>query len=227
VVANYADGDRRRFDCYSDIFTQGEVARLLAAAAAQFPDFLPCLAIGAFAGLRSAEIERLEWQDIHFNEKLIVVAASKAKTASRRIVPLHDNLAVWLAPYAGRQGRVWPESSILFYKRQEAVAAATSIEADAEQGVAAQKPVAWKSNALRPDRRRRPRGRRTRQQRRRRPQALLRTGEARRCRSLVCCKTSKPSEPRTFARCWQRLNHPSNAHGNAVDAQGTVTTLCV
>jgi len=32
------------------------IARLLAAAT---PDFLPSLAIGAFAGLRSAEIERL------------------------------------------------------------------------------------------------------------------------------------------------------------------------
>ena len=37
------------------------IARLLAAAT---PDFLPSLAIGAFVGLRSAEIERLEWKDI-------------------------------------------------------------------------------------------------------------------------------------------------------------------
>ncbi|MGO8675492.1 MAG: hypothetical protein ACLQVX_06440 [Limisphaerales bacterium] len=33
-------------------------------ARANFPDFLPALAIDAFAGLRSAEIERLEWQGI-------------------------------------------------------------------------------------------------------------------------------------------------------------------
>jgi len=37
------------------------IARLLAAAT---PDFLPSLAIGAFAGLRSAEIERLEWRTL-------------------------------------------------------------------------------------------------------------------------------------------------------------------
>ncbi len=129
-----------------EIFTPGEIARLLAVAT---PEFLPCLALGAFAGLRSAEIERLEWSDIHLAEKFIVVGASKAKTASRRIVPLHDNLAAWLAPYASRQGKVWKDSSILFYKQQPAVAAATAVEADAEKNIAAQKPVKWKANALR------------------------------------------------------------------------------
>ena len=80
-----------------EIFTPVEIARLLEAARAKFPDFLPCIAIGAFAGLRSAEIERLTWQDIDLTARHIIVAASKAKTASRRIVPIHDNLAAWLA----------------------------------------------------------------------------------------------------------------------------------
>ena len=133
-----------------EIFTPVEIARLLEAARAKFPAFLPCLAVGAFAGLRSAELERLEWKDIDFASRHIVVAASKSKTASRRIVPLHDNLAEWLAPYSGRkQGKVWPGSSDMFYKAQEATAAATAVEADESKGVKAQKPVAWKGNALR------------------------------------------------------------------------------
>jgi site-specific recombinase XerD len=131
------------------IFTPTEITRLLEAAKDHSPDFLPCLAIGAFAGLRSAEIERLEWSDIHLAEKFIVVGASKAKTASRRIVPLHDNLAAWLTTYASRQGKVWPGDSVLFYKQQPAVAAATAVEADAEKNITPQKPVKWKANALR------------------------------------------------------------------------------
>ena len=131
------------------VFTPMEIARLLEAAQECSPDFLPCLALGAFAGLRSAEIERLEWSDIHLAEKFIVVGASKAKTASRRIVPLHDNLAAFLAPYASKRGKVWPGDSVLFYKQQPAVAAATAVEADAEKNIAAQKPVKWKANALR------------------------------------------------------------------------------
>ena len=62
---------------------------------------------------------------------------------------IHDNLAVWLAPYAGRQGNVWPGDSIAFYKQQPAVAAATAVEADVKKSIAAQKPVKWKANALR------------------------------------------------------------------------------
>lgn len=132
-----------------EIFTPVEIARLLEAARANFPAFVPCLAIGAFAGLRSAELERLEWSDIDLTARHIVVAASKSKTASRRIVPIADNLGEWLRPYAAKQGRVWTGTHYEFYDTQEAVAAATAVEADEEKGIKAQKAVAWKGNALR------------------------------------------------------------------------------
>lgn len=133
-----------------EIFKPVEIARLLAAAQTTVPAFLPCLAIGAFAGLRSAELERLEWSDIDLTARHIVVAASKSKTASRRIVPVADNLAEWLRPYVGKkQGKVWPGESFQFYKRQPEVALATAVEADEAKGVKAQKPVEWKGNALR------------------------------------------------------------------------------
>jgi integrase len=141
-----------------EIFTPVEIARLLAAATAlrdlkpraqRGPDFVPSLAIGAFAGLRSAEIERLEWSDVDLAARHIVVGASRAKTASRRIVPIHDNLAAWLAPYAERTGPVWTGNHDEFYDAQQAAAKATAVKADAEHGVRAQKAVEWKVNALR------------------------------------------------------------------------------
>lgn len=128
------------------VFTPIEIARLLAAAK---PDFLPSLAIGAFAGLRSAEIERLEWKDIDLAGRNIVIGAGKAKTASRRIVPIADNLAVWLQPYSERKGKVWPRAHNEFYEAQQATAAATAVAADDANGVKAQPPVQWKANALR------------------------------------------------------------------------------
>ena len=70
--------------------------------------YLPYWAIGAFAGLRSAELERLEWKDVHFDPGLIEVKASKAKTASRRFIAIQPNLMEWLASYRGRQGCVCP-----------------------------------------------------------------------------------------------------------------------
>ena len=116
------------------IFTPTEITRLLAAAS---PEFLPCLASGAFAGLRSAEIERLEWSDIDLAGRHIVIGASKAKTASRRVVPICDALADWLAPYVGSAGFVWKGTHEGFYEAQQATAAA------------AKPAVKWKTNALR------------------------------------------------------------------------------
>ena len=79
------------------ILTPDETRKLLAAAP---EDFLPALP-SVFAGLRSAEIERLEWKDIDLKQGHIVVGADKAKTASRRIVPIAEKLAEWLAPSPG------------------------------------------------------------------------------------------------------------------------------
>jgi integrase len=49
------------------ILTLNETARLLEAAST---GILPYLAIGAFAGLRRAELERLDWLDVHFDSDL-------------------------------------------------------------------------------------------------------------------------------------------------------------
>jgi len=69
---------------------------------------IPYLAIAAFCGLRSAEIARLDWSEIHLTgpEHFIEVKAAKAKTASRRTVPISDNCASWLAPFASESGPV-------------------------------------------------------------------------------------------------------------------------
>lgn len=58
--------------------------------------FLPLVALGAFAGLRTAEIHRLEWQDIDLHGGHIVVGKQKAKTGQRRIVPILPALMAWL-----------------------------------------------------------------------------------------------------------------------------------
>jgi integrase len=71
-------------------------------------DLRPVIAIGAFCGLRTAELQRLDWPDIKFDGKVIVVGADKAKTASRRVVPIPDNCLAWITVYCGREGKVSP-----------------------------------------------------------------------------------------------------------------------
>src|ERR1017187_8911135 len=74
------------------ILTITQTARLLEAAS---PELLPYVAIGAFAGLRRAELERLDWSDVQFDSDLIEVTAEKAKTARRRFVKMQPNLREW------------------------------------------------------------------------------------------------------------------------------------
>jgi integrase len=88
-----------------EILSVNEMARLLECASS---DMLPFWAIGAFAGLRRAEIERLVWNEVDFDADVIEVKASKAKTASRRLITIQPNLRAWLQPYRARIGRVCP-----------------------------------------------------------------------------------------------------------------------
>ena len=87
------------------ILSVSETARLLEEADSET---LPFWAIGAFAGLRRAEIERLAWSEVDFEAGVIEVKASKSKTESRRLVTMQPNLCEWLAPYRAHTGKVCP-----------------------------------------------------------------------------------------------------------------------
>ena len=70
--------------------------------------FLPFVALGGFAGLRSIEILRLEWKDVWFHKGYIEVGRNKSKTATRRLAPICPALQQWLQPYAKKEGFVLP-----------------------------------------------------------------------------------------------------------------------
>lgn len=119
-------------DFVIEIFTPEELEKLFKHA---HKEFVPVLALGAFAGLRTAEIERLEWTEVNLEKRFIEVKAQKAKTRARRLVPISDNLAAWLKPSAQEAGKVWPHSAPYLFELQR------------EAGKAAGVP--WKHNALR------------------------------------------------------------------------------
>ncbi len=96
-------------------------------------DFVPYVAIGAFAGLRRAELERLDWSEVDLHAGLIRVASHKAKSARWRFVKIRENLAEWLQPHARSEGRVAPADCQDSLERARAAA-----------GI-----LDWPSNALR------------------------------------------------------------------------------
>ncbi len=84
------------------VFTPKQMETILHAAPQRL---IPILAIGAFSGIRMAELNRLDWSAIDLERRIIELRASQAKTASRRIIPITDNLAAWLEPLE-RRGKV-------------------------------------------------------------------------------------------------------------------------
>ena len=115
-----------------ETLTPDELARLLENAS---EETLPYWAIGAFCGLRSSELERLHWSEVHLDEEtlLVEVKSSKSKTGARRFVPIRPALKAWLKDYANRKGRVSPQ---MLRKRLEADRLAAKI-------------TEWPNNALR------------------------------------------------------------------------------
>jgi len=117
-----------------EIFTPSELRKLLHAAT---PRLATAIAIQAFAGIRTAELMRMTWDDLERRKGYVEVSASKAKTASRRLIPIQTNLSAWLRlkKKEGDENRVWPVIESEYYEQLAKLAEKTG--------------VPWKKNALR------------------------------------------------------------------------------
>src|SRR4029077_14397649 len=87
-----------------EILTPKQMTKLMAKAKGQTALYI---ALAGFSGIRAAELMRLEWKDFNFARGHITVAADKAKTATRRLVPILPNLAEYLRPYHHATGRLF------------------------------------------------------------------------------------------------------------------------
>ena len=126
------------------IFSPQEIAKLLVAAAPsqnqtgrRYPEgraMLPLIALGAFAGLRTAEIERQRWEDINLERGFIRVTGAKLNTTQKRLVPIGENLRAWLMSFRQDKGLV----CVINRRTPDAIAQ-----------LATRAGVPWKHNALR------------------------------------------------------------------------------
>jgi len=115
-------------------------------------ELVPFVAIGAFAGLRTAEIGRLDWSEVRLKERFIEIKASKAKTGSRRLVPISDNLAMWLKPHVQEHGRAVPFDNMakqIGWLVEDTNAGLKEAAKEAGEDPEKARLVKWKKNALR------------------------------------------------------------------------------
>jgi len=88
------------------ILSFAEVERVMFAAQDNVPSMVPALAIGFFAGLRTAEIQQLDWKHVDFESRLITVSPEIAKKRSVRHVTMESNLIAWLLPFRKISGLI-------------------------------------------------------------------------------------------------------------------------
>ncbi len=107
--------------------TPTEVARLFVRCLA---DFAPLLGLKIFAGLRTSELLRLDWEQIHKAE--IIIHAQQSKTRGRRVVTIQPNLARWLALAKPEEGLLWKKGQNAFHDAiaRLAVAARVRLESN-------------------------------------------------------------------------------------------------
>ena len=130
--------NRKRAEPF-ETWTPKEMRKLLSVAERAF---LPVVAIGAFAGLRTCEILALDWHDVRSRERVIKVAHRRARCAVTRLAPIPDNLLAWLSPLAKKTGPVWPRGRE-WKERERTMTAAQNDTAEAA-GL-----LPWRHNGLR------------------------------------------------------------------------------
>jgi integrase/recombinase XerD len=92
-----------------EIFTVSEATALLTMAELHKDlELVPAIAIGLFAGLRIEEIKKLDWRNVHLEDKEIEVDENVAKTRQQRNVEMCDSLVAWLTPYRRAADKVVP-----------------------------------------------------------------------------------------------------------------------
>lgn len=102
------------------VLTVEQSAKILESASAET---LPFWAVAIFAGLRpESEIGRLRWEDIDFDQRVIVVdgvgSENEETKTGRRVVRMSDNLMEWLLPYSKQIGPLAPAGN--FWKKLRA-----------------------------------------------------------------------------------------------------------
>jgi integrase len=122
------------------IFSVEELRLLLEVAR---PEMRTWLAIAAFSGLRHAELQRLDWSEVKLDQGFIEVSAAKAKTASRRLVPISENLGRFLGSIDARSG---PVTSFANMSKQIGWLVD---EANKKRAAMGENPLVWKRNGLR------------------------------------------------------------------------------
>lgn len=67
-------------------------------------EIIPYLTLSYFAGIRRTTLEKLDWSEVKFKDKRVIVPRYKGKNDKRYPVTLSDNAIEWLRPHVRESG---------------------------------------------------------------------------------------------------------------------------
>ena len=156
VLERLTAGDRRELYGNDDekepeILTPKEAERLMLAAVEK-PEFglLGAVTLGLFCGIRTEELKKLDWKDVHIDEGFVTIGKDIAKKRSIRNVTIPDNAKMWLLACSNRVGEVARSNSFNDYqKRFQKLVKHAGFTKKVKDGETEKIVVAWKKNAMR------------------------------------------------------------------------------
>ena len=129
TVANFPQDETKDIEP-AEIVTTKQARDVIHAMEKRSPTAALLLAMGMFAGIRTDEISGkggLKWEDVDFEQNLIYVQASQAKTRRLRKVPITGNLRQWLLKYRKDTGKITCCEEV-FYEHRAAVCRGLKIQ---------------------------------------------------------------------------------------------------
>jgi len=122
---NPAAGIRPAKKVYSEpgFMSPEDVERLFAIAWDEAPHIVARMALGFFCGIRSEELDRLEWAHVYLDTSTVRVSAEVSKTHFPRVVDIPGNALHWLIACRRPGGPIGPSSSVFFATRRRLCAA--------------------------------------------------------------------------------------------------------
>jgi integrase len=89
-----------------EVYTVDDVEKILTTAEAHFPEIFAGVVLQTFAFTRAAEVQKIDWSDIDFEERTIRIRKEVSKVRRERYIPVCSVLAHWLEPVRRSSGSV-------------------------------------------------------------------------------------------------------------------------
>jgi len=112
-------------------------------------NLLAAVTLGLFCGIRTEELQKLEWEDVRLSERFVKIGANVAKKRRIRNVTIPENALAWLSCCRKESGLIAEHESAFRNRFDNLLREAGFVDLEKQKLSNRQTPVLWKRNAMR------------------------------------------------------------------------------